>query len=213
MSLSVTGVQKAASVGLQKLLSNGTSLDAVEAAVQYLESDAVFDAGYGSALTREGKVEMDAIICSGISENHGAVACLTSCKSAVKVARKVMEESEHTMFVGKGADKFGIEKCPEDVVAGEEELISSYAKEHWERFQDYAGPVNELFNKLGEDVQKHPGDTVGAVAVDKQGNFASATSTGGIPFCESGRVGDSPLPGCGGEKTECSFSARYSKSR
>ncbi|GMH74596.1 hypothetical protein TrST_g8784 [Triparma strigata] len=196
LDLSVVGVEIAAREGLTILLNGGTALDAVEVSVQSMESDPVFDAGYGSALTRSGAVEMDAIICSGVSENFGAVACLTKCKSAVKVARKVMEDSEHTMFVGEGADDFGKLKCPEDVVGGEE-LISEYAREHWERFKDYKGPVNELFNK-GEE-QKHPGDTVGAVAVDKFGNFASATSTGGIPFCEGGRVGDSPLPGCGAD--------------
>jgi beta-aspartyl-peptidase (threonine type) len=145
-------------------------LDAVQAAVVALEDDPLFDAGHGSYPTTTGTVEMDAIIVNGISLNFGAVAALRNAANPILVARRVLEATPHALLVGEGAGDFARQQGFEHV----EDAQLAAAQ----------GPPS------GQG-------TVGAVAIDALGNVAAATSTGGMKGQMPGRVGDSPLIGCG----------------
>jgi beta-aspartyl-peptidase (threonine type) len=183
----VDGCSRAAAIGWSILVEGGTALDAVEAAVRCLEDDTTYDAGRGSFLNAAGEVELDAMIMDGRDLNLGAVAAVRNIRNPVTLARRVMTASEHTFFVGPGAESFarqqGIPACsPQDLLV-EREL------ERWRDMQAGIGPrPSEYFI---------PRDTVGAVALDAAGNLAAATSTGGSAGKLPGRVGDSPLVGSG----------------
>ncbi|WAR18679.1 ASGL1-like protein [Mya arenaria] len=186
------GTKAAAKAGYKKLTSGGTAIDAVEAALRVLEDDPCFDSGTGSPLTAEGKVEMDAVIMDGQTLNSGAVACVHNIKHPIEVARKVMEKTTHTLLVGEGANQFakemGIESVPLD------SLVSERAKSDLALYKgNYGDTVKNAFKSRDSG---H--DTTGAVALDKNGNVAYGTSTGGISGKRPGRVGDSPLIGAGG---------------
>ncbi len=179
------GVRKAAKAGLDVLESGGKALDAVEAAVEYMEDDPTFDAGRGSVLNREGFIEMDAIIVDGASLGIGSIAGVRKVKNPIKLARIIMEKTDHNMFIGEYADnlaeKFGLQL--EDLAY----FLTERRKSEWEKMKE---------GKL-DPIKKALYSTVGAVALDLDGNLAAATSTGGIPFKMPGRVGDTPLVGCG----------------
>jgi len=183
----IGGCRHAAEAGLAALRSGGSALDAVEAAVRLMEDDLTFDAGRGSFLNAAGEVELDAIIMDGRDLNLGAVAAVQRVRNPVSLARLVMTESEHAFLVGTGAENFarehGMPVCPPW------ELLVGRELERWKAFQaGEAPPVPAFFAPRG---------TVGAVAIDREGNLAAATSTGGTPNKLPGRVGDSPLVGCG----------------
>ena len=163
------------------------AMDAVEAAIVILEDDPTFDAGFGSHLNRDGHVQLDAIVMDGATLKAGAIAAVERVRHPIRLARCVLEKSEHMMLVGSGAEKFAIEHgiplcAPEDLVNDRERaawgkcLEDSHAAEH------HVG---------------HEHGTVGAVAIDRHGNLAAGTSTGGTCCKFPGRVGDSPLIGCG----------------
>lgn len=176
-------LEKAALLGYEVLTEGGSALDAVVKATMWMEDDPLFDAGIGSFLNLDGVVEMDAILIDGATHNFGAVAGVQRVRYPITLARKVMEETPHNFIVGAGADslaaKFGIELVPNLSLVSDHEL---------EKFR--AGRTDE--NILGTM------DTVGAVALDENGNIAVATSTGGSPNKLAGRVGDSPIFGAGG---------------
>lgn len=186
----LSGVRAAALAGTVVLQSGGSALDAVEAAVNLLETDPTFDAGRGSCLNAERGIEMDAgIMTADVNSVHaGAVAAVSRVKHPVSLARLVMERTPHVLLVGAGADGFAKEVGAE-VVAGVAELVTEEGVREWERFDQYGGVVEKLFNG-GHD-------TVGAVARDGKGRLACATSTGGITYKKVGRVGDSPVIGAG----------------
>ena len=134
----------------------------------------------------------------GAQLRTGAVAGVSSVKHPVSLARAVMEHTEHGLLCGKGADAFAVQRGCE--AATKDELVTQAAKEEWQRFKKYGKAVDGLFNKAGEGSeppQQSGHDTVGAVCIDKTGLVAVATSTGGITAKMPGRVGDSPLIGCG----------------
>ena len=177
----------------QALLSSGHSaVEAVEAAVRVLEDCPVLDAGIGSYLNADGEVEMDALIMDGRDLNTGAVAAVQRIKNPISLARRVMEDTEHNLLVGAGAEAFadsiGFARCAVDDLLVGAELERFLALKQQEAYQTI-----EIFNQPGA-----MGDTVGAVALDMNGNLASATSTGGTRKKLPGRVGDSPLVGSGG---------------
>jgi beta-aspartyl-peptidase (threonine type) len=180
----IEGCRRAADAGWAVLVRGGPALEAVEAAVRVLEDDPTFDAGYGSFPNAAGEIELDAIIMDGRDLNFGAVAAVQRVRHPVTLARLVMTESEHAMLVGAGAESFarqhGLPMC------STEELLAEAELDRWRAAQADAGPLDAA-----------PSDTVGAVAVDAQGNLAAATSTGGTFNKLPGRVGDSPLVGCG----------------
>lgn len=182
----------AAAAGQAVLLQGGLALDAVETAVRLLEDAPALDAGRGSYLNAVGDIEMDALIMDGRMLDLGAVGAVRCIQNPITLARRVMSDSEHAFLVGPGAEAFaesvGIPRCElADLLAGEE--LAAYEALR----QKPAYQTRDIFAQPGA-----MGDTVGAVAVDQAGNLAAATSTGGTRNKLPGRVGDSPLPGCGG---------------
>ena len=172
------GLKSALDEGFAILESGGTSLDAVEAAVVILEDDVTFNAGKGSVYTAEEKQEMDASIMTGELQNAGAVASVSTIKNPIKLARYVMEKTEHVLIVGQGAEKVAIK-------GGLEVVDPSYF---------YS---KEKLDRVRRQKTKDELSTVGAVAIDKEGNISAATSTGGRSNKLPGRVGDSPIIGAG----------------
>ena len=184
------GVEAAAAQGWAILQNGGNALDAIEAAVIAMEEDDTFDAGRGSFLNMDGRVQLDALIMDGATLRAGGVGCVEHIRNPIRAAKKVLTESPHVYFVGSGAERFaqehGIELCPnEDLVLEREvERLREAKKQKYLKMPDEFGPM-----------RSH--DTVGAVALDSQGNIAAATSTGGTLNKAPGRVGDSSLIGCG----------------
>ena len=178
------GVDIAAKLAMNSLLDDTSALDAVEVAVRCMEDNLIFDAGVGSVLNAEGEIELDAAIMDGKSLNAGAVAAVRSIRNPISLARRVMEKSNHVFLVGGGANKFaalqGFEKF--------DGLVVKREIDRWKKLREEYKETMKFSDKNG---------TVGAVAIDSDGNIAAATSTGGIPFKLPGRVGDSCLIGCG----------------
>ena len=191
------GCKEAALVGWSILQSGGSALDAVEATVRSLEDNPNFNAGTGACLTTEGNIELDAGIMDGQTLAVGAVAGIELIKNPIGLARKVLE-SPHVLLVGKGAQDFaqeqGIAQCTF------EDLLTERQYEIWKAMQA-ANEIEEPryhrreVRSLQAREEKH--GTVGAVALDISDRLAAATSTGGIYNKYPGRVGDSPLVGCG----------------
>jgi beta-aspartyl-peptidase (threonine type) len=176
----------------------GTALDAVEAAVKVLEDDPHFNAGRGAVFTYEGRNELDAAIMEGKTRKAGAVAGVTTTKNPISLARAVMEKSQHVMLAGSGATEFAREQ-------GIEQVDPSYFRTD-ERYQQLQKLRSQGANYFDVDMKY---GTVGAVARDKAGNLAAATSTGGVTGKRWGRIGDSPLIGAGtyADNRACAVSA------
>ena len=183
--------------GYKILNKGGTALDAVNAAINIMEDSPLFNAGKGAVLTEKGVAELDASIMDGKNLMAGAVAGVRHIKNPINLARLVMEKSPHVMMVGDGAEEFGKENNIEMV-------DNSYfiTKERWKQYQKMIRQGEEK-KKAG----KH--GTVGAVALDKSGNLAAGTSTGGMPMKKFGRVGDAPIIGAGtyANNNTCAISA------
>jgi beta-aspartyl-peptidase (threonine type) len=186
----LNGVRNAMAAGWHVLKHGGWAVDAVEEAVVVMEDDETFDAGRGSFLNRDGKVQLDALIMEGATLRAGGVGCVERLRNPVRAARKILSESPHVYFVAEGAERFaaehGIELCKN------EDLIIPREVARLREFQ--AHPV-EQNPDLFAPALSH--DTVGAVALDNKGNIAAATSTGGTLNKAPGRLGDSSLIGCG----------------
>lgn len=186
----LNGVRNAAAAGWQVLERGGSALDAVEEAVVVLEDDETFDAGRGSFLNRDGKVQLDAFIMDGSTLRGGGVGCVERLRNPVRAARKILSDSTHVYFVAEGAERFaaehGIALCRnEDLIIPREV----------ERLREYQAQASTHGNDLFAPAISH--DTVGAVALDRDGNIAASTSTGGTLNKDPGRLGDSSLIGCG----------------
>src|SRR5215467_10659214 len=182
-----SGCVRALAAGWAVLSQGGPALDAIEAAIMVLEDDPVFDAGYGSHLNLDGRVECDAIVMNGATLHAGAASTLQRVKNPIRVARAILEKCPHMMLAGEGAERFarehGVPLCHPN------ELISEAAQEAWLKCRDD--------KHAAEHHRGHEQGTVGAVTLDKDGNLFAATSTGGTCCKLPGRVGDSPLIGCG----------------
>lgn len=182
------GLAAALDAGYAVLEKGGSCLDAVTAAVRIMEDDPQFNAGRGAVLTHNGGAELDAAIMDGNGPRAGAVAGVQHLKNPIEVARLVMEKSPHVLLIGDGAEEFALEQ-------GVVLVPNSYFRTERR--------MRELETALQEERQQSqptppPGTgTVGAVAVDRSGNLAAATSTGGLTNKRHGRVGDSPLIGAG----------------
>jgi beta-aspartyl-peptidase (threonine type) len=182
-----SGCLRALRAGWAVLASGGLALDAIEASITVLEDDPVFDAGYGSHLNLDGFVECDAIVMEGATLKAGSVAGLRRLKNPIQAARAVLEKSPHMMLISGGAEKFAFEQgIP---LCDPAELVSSTEREAWARCR--------VDSHAAEHHRGHEQGTVGAVALDDQGRLFAATSTGGTCCKLPGRVGDSPLIGCG----------------
>jgi beta-aspartyl-peptidase (threonine type) len=200
------GVRNALEVGYRILARGGPALDAVEAAVTVLEDDPTFDAGRGSFLTSDGRVQLDALLMDGGRMKAGGVACVERLRNPIQAARLVLEQSPHVYFVGTGAEEFA--QSHGMPLIENAELVLDRERERLKvaREREAAGLADATFSGLEDDkgpetaiprVIDSSHDTVGAVALDIHGNIAAATSTGGTLNKTPGRVGDSSLIGCG----------------
>ncbi len=196
-------LDKALQTGNDILKSGGTALDAVEATVRSMEDDPLFNAGKGAVFTNEGKKELDAAIMDGKTLEAGSVAGVTIIRNPITAARAVMEKSPHVMMTGAGAEKYAKQQGLEIV-----DPSYFYTEERWRGLQkakqqdslkmylDHADTTNRGMLKQWENKDYKYG-TVGAVALDRYGNLAAATSTGGMTNKKFGRVGDAPIIGAG----------------
>ena len=190
------GVKRAAKKGFAILENGGNAVDSVMEAVAVMEDDDAFNAGYGSSLNMEKSVEMEASIMDGKTLQAGATGLLKDIKNPVRLARIVMEKTDHVFVVGEGAEKlariFNLER---------RNPISELRLKYYEQQKKALLEGKSELSKLANLVKTYPEifnlETVGAVALDKDGNVAAATSTGGFPLKLPGRIGDSPLIGCG----------------
>ncbi len=216
------GVRRALEIGHEILARGGAAIDAVEAAVAILEDDTTFDAGRGSFLTADGRVQLDALLMDGGRMKAGGVACVERIRNPIHAARIVLEQSPHVYFVGPGAEAFAqahgmpLIDNAELVLDRERTRLAQAQARHaaglsdqtFSGLEDDKGPETALALDRNHD-QNHDRnldpnedptkshDTVGAVALDTHGNLAAATSTGGTLNKTPGRVGDSSLIGCG----------------
>lgn len=198
-----TKLNEALEAGYKILEENGSGLNAVEAAINILEDSPFFNAGKGAVFTADGKNELDASIMNGESLEAGAVARLRHIKNPISLARTVMEKSKHVMMAGDGAEKFAL-------LNGFEMVDTSYffTEERWNSLQ------NSMQKEKGKTEAFLYSDdfkfgTVGAAALDKNGNLAAGTSTGGMTNKKYGRIGDSPIIGAGtyADNKTCAVSA------
>jgi len=201
------GVSNALAIGYAMLQDGASAVEAVEAAVTILEDDETFDAGRGSFLTRDGRVQLDALLMDGASLRAGGVACVERLRNPIQAARLVLDKSPHIYFVGPGAEDFAHQHGmalidnTELVLDRERHRLAEAQAKAQAGLPDltFAGPLFEDDKSpetaLKSKMDSH--DTVGAVALDTKGNLAAATSTGGTLNKAPGRVGDSSLIGCG----------------
>lgn len=197
----IDALTKALQTGYNVLKSGKPSLDAVEETVRIMEDSPLFNAGKGAVFTNEGKNELDAAIMDGKSLAAGSVAGVTAIRNPISAARAVMEKSEHVMMVGSGAEKFAKEAGLEIV-----DPKYFYTEGAWNALQKIkkADSLKAELNrgnkkgiKIGAENNDYKFGTVGAVALDNNGNLAAATSTGGMTNKKYGRVGDAPIIGSG----------------
>ena len=189
------GTRRAVEAGWTILAAGGSAIDAVEAALVIMEDDETFDAGRGSFLNADGQVELDAGCMEGAELQVGAVASVQFIRNPIRLARTVMEKSEHVLLVAGGAQRFahkmGFPPCELTDLAVPREF------ERWQRLlADRTYSARQSFDHAPERPPV-PADTVGCVALDRAGHVAAGTSTGGTPNKMPGRVGDVPMVGCG----------------
>lgn len=189
------GLNAALEAGFAVLNGGGTSLDAVTTAVKTMEDNPLFNAGRGAVLTHKGEAELDASIMEGKQLRAGSVAGVMHVKNPIELARLVMEKSPHVMLIGSGAEEFALEQGVTLVPSAY--FVTPHRQE-------------QLKRAIEKESEKPPGSgTVGAVALDREGNLAAATSTGGMTNKRHGRVGDSPIIGAGtyANNASCAVSA------
>jgi len=215
-------LEEALMAGYKALQDGKTSLDAVQIAINLLEDSPLFNAGKGAVFTAEGKNELDAAIMDGKDLRAGAVAGLRHVKNPINLARAVMEQSPHVMMIGEGAEKFAkeqnIELVPESYFFTQErwDALQRIIKQEKEKETQSPKPKAQSLQKDGQrsevrgqeriairnpqselELPSNKFGTVGAVALDKDGNLAAGTSTGGMTYKKFGRVGDVPIIGAG----------------
>lgn len=205
-------LEEAVLAGYKALQSGKSSLDAVEIAIRMLEDSPLFNAGKGAVFTNDGRNELDASIMNGKTLAAGAVAGLHHVKNPITLARAVMEKSPHVMMVGDGAEKFAKEQNIELV---DEKYF--WTQERWDSLQrilqqEKGKPATSKPKGMSQNLAELPYNkfgTVGAVALDKDGNLAAGTSTGGMTNKKYGRVGDAPIIGAGtyANNESCAVSA------
>ncbi|MEM9262449.1 MAG: isoaspartyl peptidase/L-asparaginase [Pseudomonadota bacterium] len=206
-------LKEALRLGYGQLADGGTALDAVVAAVTFLEDSPLFNAGKGAVFTRDGQNELDASIMDGRDKNAGAVAGTTRVKNPILLARAVMENSEHVMMIGKGAEKFAdeqsLEFVPKDYFKTEARWQVYKERLAAEKSRRGSNSQDDEADLTNYDKKQDKYGTVGAVALDSAGNLAAATSTGGMMMKRYGRVGDVPIIGAGvyADNNSCAVSS------
>jgi beta-aspartyl-peptidase (threonine type) len=183
-----TGTRRAVEAGWAVLAAGGSARESVEVAIMVMEDDETFDAGRGSFLNADGQVELDAGFMDGAELQVGAVAGVQFIRNPIRLARAVMEKSEHVLLIAQGAERFahklGFPVCDLTDLAVPREF------ERWQKLlYDRTYSARKSFD--------YAADTVGCVALDRAGHVAAGTSTGGVPNKMPGRVGDVPMVGCG----------------
>ncbi len=192
----LSGLEQALLAGYTVLEKGGTAIDAVKQAVVQLEDNILFNAGRGSVFTKTGIQEMDAAIMEGAALKAGAVAGVRNVKNPVELALAVMQHSDHVFLSGEGANEFaaslGVRLEPDDY------FFSQFRYDQWKSVRE-SDTYSLDHSRLDKDdtLSEKKFGTVGAVACDKDGNIAAATSTGGMTNKKFGRIGDSPLIGAG----------------
>ena len=196
-------LEAALKIGEEVLNGGGSSVDAVVKTIQYLEESTYFNAGKGAVFTYEGVNELDASIMDGKSEKAGAVGGVKTVKSPIEAARAVMEQSPHVFLTGKGAEVFAEEK-------GLEMVDNNYffTEKNYQRLQEVQAKEDKKSGWLDQHFPDRKFGTVGCVALDKNGNLAAGTSTGGMTNKRWNRIGDSPVIGAGtyAENNSCAVS-------
>lgn len=197
-------LKEALNKGYSVLESGGTALDAVEQTIIILENSPLFNSGKGAVFTSNGLNELDAAIMNGKNLNAGTVAGITTVKNPIKLARTIMENSKHVMMIGKGAEQFAAEQNLEIV-----EPNYFYTKERWQSLQKAKEREKTKDESYLNKYYDYKFGTVGCAALDKSGNLAAGTSTGGMTNKKYGRVGDVPIIGAGtyANNNTCALSA------
>ena len=193
-------LERALDAGYAVLEGGGSSLDATVAAVRILEDSPLFNAGLGAVFNHDGINELDAAIMDGATRKAGAVAGVRHIKNPIELARMVMDRSPHVLLTGEGAEEFALEQGVK-LVPGS----YFYTERRWQQLEE--AKRDDKLASADEDIGFF--STVGAVARDRQGNLAAATSTGGLTNKRWGRIGDSPIIGAGtyADNTSCAVSA------
>lgn len=206
-------LEQAVLAGYKILQNGGTSMDAVEAAVRVMEDSPLFNAGKGAVFTSEGTNELDASIMDGKTLRAGAVATLKHIKNPISLARLVMEKSPHVMMIGEGAEKFArennVEFVPQSYFFTQRRYDALQKIKDEEKKKAQAAKEGKKVSLVESQKDENRHGTVGAVAIDKFGNLAAATSTGGMTNKKFGRVGDAPIIGAGtyANNNTCAVSA------
>lgn len=202
------GLQDALKAGYAVLEEGGSSANAVKAAIVILEDNVLFNAGRGSVFTKKGVQEMDAAIMDGKDLSAGAVAGIRNVRNPIELAMEVMRNSNHVFLSGKGANDFAIKQGIK--LEPDEFFFSQFRYDQWKQIRDSDNySLDHTHQQLEELMRDKKFGTVGAVACDSNGNIAAATSTGGMTNKKYGRIGDSPLIGCGtyANNLTCAISA------
>src|SRR3954447_16940248 len=189
------GLTEALNAGFAVLEEGGTAANAVKAAIVIMEDNILFNAGRGSVFTKKGVQEMDAAIMDGSTLEAGAVSGVRNVRNPIELAMEVLRNSDHVFLSGKGANDFAIKQGVK--LEPDEYFFSQFRYDQWKAVRDSDNyTLDHTLHNLNELKEKKFG-TVGAVACDVNGNLAAATSTGGMTNKKYGRIGDTPLIGCG----------------
>ncbi len=192
----VEGMQVALDAGYAVLEEEGSAINAIKAAIVILEDNVLFNAGRGSVFTKKGVQEMDAAIMDGATLNAGSVAGVRNVRNPIELAAEVMQNSNHVFLSGKGANDFAIKQGIK--LEPDEYFFSQFRYDQWKSIRDSDNySLDHTHQRLEELMKDKKFGTVGAVACDQKGNIAAATSTGGMTNKKYGRIGDSPIIGCG----------------
>lgn len=192
----IKGLEESLAAGFAVLAEGGTAVNAVKAAIVILEDNLLFNAGRGSVFTKKGVQEMDAAIMNGKTLDAGAVSGLRNVRNPIELANEVMLNSNHVFLSGKGANDFAIKQGIK--LEPDEFFFSQFRYDQWKAIRDSDNySLDHTHQGLEELMRDKKFGTVGAVACDSNGDIAAATSTGGMTNKKYGRIGDSPLIGCG----------------
>ncbi|HRH47212.1 MAG TPA: isoaspartyl peptidase/L-asparaginase [Panacibacter sp.] len=190
------GLKAALDAGFASLEEGGSAVNAVKAALVILEDNMLFNAGRGSVFTKKGVQEMDAAIMDGSTLDAGAVSGVRNVRNPIELATEVMRNSNHVFLSGKGANDFAIKQGIK--LEPDEFFFSQFRYDQWKAIRDSDNySLDHTHQQLEELMKDKKFGTVGAVACDMKGNIAAATSTGGMTNKKYGRIGDSPMIGCG----------------
>ncbi|MFH1700779.1 MAG: isoaspartyl peptidase/L-asparaginase [Candidatus Zixiibacteriota bacterium] len=202
------GLTQSLKAGYEILKNGGTALDATQASVVVMENNPLFNTGVGAVFTHDGGHEQDACIMEGATKNVGAVANVRRIKNPILLARMVYDKSDHILFAGEGAEKFAVANGM-TLVDDMTYFDTEFRREQWQKALAREKKQDSPATQLDHSDDKDKMGTVGAVAIDQNGNLAAATSTGGMTNKRSGRIGDTPMIGAGtyADNKTCAVSA------